>query len=486
MTYTEGLSVTVHTPDFSLTPSPASVSLNPGGSNTSAITVAALYGFTGTVALSASGLPAGVNATFLPASMILPGDSALTLTATALAVPGIYSFTVTGVSGALTHTVTVNLLVTTPDFTMSASPATVTLAAGAAGTSQITVTALNGFNGLVNLTATGMPLGVVASLAPGSVTGGGNNVLTLTTAASTVGGIYPITVKGTNGVLVRTTTVNLSVIAPLLITTASLQAGQVGIFYSQPLTATGGLMPYKWSVISGRLPRGLSLDESTGVISGTMTSLLNASFTFQVTDSTAPIPNTKAATFVLTFTNPGFAITTPSLPNGQIGSPYSQTLTTTGGTGPYTWSIIAGGPLPSPLLLNPATGVISGTPTGVSNSTLTFQVTDSNVPSQTATKVLTLTITPPGVAITTTSLPAGKVGVPYSKALSATGGTTPYTWKIISGRLPPGLNFDEALGLISGIPTAANSGSSILVRVTDSTSPSPQTATVNLLLTVNP
>ncbi|HTY92737.1 MAG TPA: putative Ig domain-containing protein, partial [Steroidobacteraceae bacterium] len=166
------------------------------------------------------------------------------------------------------------------------------------------------------------------------------------------------------------------------ITTTSLPNGQVGAAYSSTLASTGGTPPVSWSIIGGALPAGLSLNQSTGVISGTPTvSVSNSSITFQVQDSGTP-KQTKSIPLTLTIAPATLTITTASLPNGMVGSAYSTTLMATGGTTPLSWSILSGA-LPTGLSLNQSTGVISGTPTvSVSNSSITFQVQDSGSPQQ--------------------------------------------------------------------------------------------------------
>src|SRR6202035_2114582 len=136
----------------------------------------------------------------------------------------------------------------------------------------------------------------------------------------------------------------------------------------------GGTEPYTWSVVprTGSLPPGLTLS-ATGVISGTPVAGGRSDFTVQVTDSGNP-PLTATDALSITVVAP-LAVTTASLPDGIVGSPYSQTLTAAGGTEPYTWSVIPGtGSLPPGLTLS-ATGVISGTPAGVGTSRFTVQVT---------------------------------------------------------------------------------------------------------------
>lgn len=177
-------------------------------------------------------------------------------------------------------------------------------------------------------------------------------------------------------------------------------------------------------------------------------------------------------------------ISTSSLPNGQVGTAYSTTLAVTGGAAPYTWAL-TGGTLPAGLSLSASTGKISGTPTSSANaSSLSFTVSDSSIPVQTKSVSLTLTITSSTLSITTTSLPNGQVGASYSAALSATGGTTPYTWSLTAGALPGGLSLNGGTGTITGTPTGTANASSLTFKVTDSSSPA-QSLSVTLTMTVD-
>jgi hypothetical protein len=135
--------------------------------------------------------------------------------------------------------------------------------------------------------------------------------------------------------------------------------------------------------------------------------------------------------------------------------------------------------------LNSNTGAITGTPSGGGMSNFTAQVTDSETPPATATAPLSITISPAvPLRITTTSLPYGIFGTPYSAMLTAAGGVYPYTWSITSGTLPPGLGLNPSTGVISGTPTTAGT-SNFTVQVADSETP-PATASAPLSITISP
>jgi len=173
----------------------------------------------------------------------------------------------------------------------------------------------------------------------------------------------------------------ISISNPLSITTTTLAFGTTGKSYSQTLSATGGKKPYVWSISAGSLPSGLSLDSSTGVISGKPISAGTSTFTVQVKDAnnaTSTKPLSIAIYAPLT-------ISTESLPTGTAGIAYSQTLAARGSLQPYVWSTITG-TLPAGLSLNSSTGVISGTQTSAGTSTFTTQVKDAN--NSTSSRVL--------------------------------------------------------------------------------------------------
>ena len=262
------------------------------------------------------------------------------------------------------------------------------------------------------------------------------------------------------------------VIAPpaLVITTTSLPSGTQSTSYSKSLAATGGTTPYNWSITSGSLPAGLSLAATTGLISGTPTA--NGSFPITVTVKDASSPaQTTSATISFVIAPPPISITTTSLPSATQGSSYSKTLTATGGTAPFVWSITSG-TLPAGLSLNANTGSISGTPTASGSFPLSVMVKDSSAVQQLATANISFTVTAatPPLTITSSTLPSGVTNQAYTATLTATGGATPYSWSITSGSLPTGLTIATSTGVISGTPTAASTVT-VTVKVTDSSSP---------------
>ena len=166
-------------------------------------------------------------------------------------------------------------------------------------------------------------------------------------------------------------------------------------------------------------------------------------------------------------------ITTFSVPNGGVGSPYDTvTFAATGGTSPYTWNISAG-TIPTSLTFDGTAGTLSGTPTAAGTFTFTVQATDKSSPvKKNATKEFTVNIAPANtLQITTTNLPDGVVGTAYPTgiALNAVGGTGTLTWTLDAGSLPAGLSLNAVTGAISGTPTAKGNYS-FTIKVTDSNS----------------
>ena len=258
-----------------------------------------------------------------------------------------------------------------------------------------------------------------------------------------------------------TKSLSISVADPLSVTTTSLPGGTVGQAYSQSVTATGGKSPYAWSVTAGSLPPGVTLNASTGAVTGTPTSSGTFNFTVQASDSGNPVRTATKALSISVVAQ--LVVNTTSLPGGTVGQAYSQTLSASGGTPPYAWSL-ASGSLPPGLNLAASTGVVSGTPTTAGTYSFTAQVTDG---AQTATKALSIAVSPAStLSITTASLPQGRVLTGYSATLTAAGGTPPYTWSRIAGALPNGLTLSSS-GTISGTPAKPGSYT-FTVRVTDS------------------
>ncbi|HYP08848.1 MAG TPA: putative Ig domain-containing protein [Bryobacteraceae bacterium] len=247
------------------------------------------------------------------------------------------------------------------------------------------------------------------------------------------------------------------------ITTSSLSGGTVGQPYSASLAAGGGTPPYAWAVSAGSLPAGLTL-ASNGAITGTPTTAGASSFTARVTDAA-----NQSATRDLQITitaPPAPTVVTTSLSGGTVGQGYSASLSATGGTPPYSWSVSAGS-LPAGLTLA-SNGSISGTPTTAGTSTFTARVTDAANQSATRSLQIAIAAAPTPPTVVTTSLPNATVGVEFAQTLSATGGRAPYSWSVASGAIPPGLSLDPA-GRLAGVPSNAGSYS-FTIRVTDADS----------------
>ena len=211
------LAPTATSPTFTLSASPASVSIVQGGSGASTITTSALGGFDSAVTLTASGQPAGVTLSLSATSIAAPGSgtSTLTIAVASTTAAGTYTITITGTGGGVTQTATVSLTVTGPTvgaFTIAVSPTSGSLARGQSGFAVVTIAVSGGFDSAVALSATGVPTGVTGIFSPTSITGSGTSHFTLTVSRTAPTGTFPITITGTGGGITHTTILTFGVV----------------------------------------------------------------------------------------------------------------------------------------------------------------------------------------------------------------------------------------------------------------------------------
>ncbi len=389
--------------DFTLNSSINYEAVNTGSSITSTITVAALNGFSGTVGFSVTGLPAGATGTFVPSSVIGSGTSTLTITTLSATLLGNYTVTVTATSGSLVHTADITLEVNAPpDFTLTASPATQSVAQGSGTTYTPTVAALNGFSGAVALTVSGLPAGATASFNPASIAGSGTSTLTVSTAATTPGGSFTLTITGTSGTLVHTTTTTLVVIAVPDFTLSSSPASQSVIqgastSYTQTVAAVNGFTGAVALSVSG-LPTGATGTFNPTCVTGAGTSTLTIQtaattptgpFTLTITGTSGTLThNATASLTVLSASGPTLMSIAVTPANTSIAAGATQQFTATGTysdsstqnlTSSVTWSSSAAAT---------ATISASGLATGAGAGSTTIKATSGTISGST-----TLTVT---------------------------------------------------------------------------------------------
>jgi uncharacterized membrane protein len=266
-------------PGVSLSPVSTSLTLVAGSSVATAIGVAGSHGFTGNVALAVSGLPAGVTATFTPASAAVGGNSTLKLAAAASTVASSVNLTLMGSSGSVTGTAAIALKVTpAPGFTLTAAPSALTEAAGASATTTISVAGTGGFTGTVALAVSGLPAGVTATFTPASAAVGGTSTLKVTAASSAPVFSGNFTLTGSSGSLTGTAPVALSVTpAPgfTLTATPSSMAVMAGSSATTSISVagTGGFTGTVALAVSG-LPAGVTATFTPASAAGGGTSTL--------------------------------------------------------------------------------------------------------------------------------------------------------------------------------------------------------------------
>jgi Putative Ig domain len=393
-----------------------------------------------TWSISSGSLPAGlfINGSIISGTPTLAGTSTFFLTVIdARQASNTRSLTIT--IGGSTGPGPITITTTSP------------LPSATAGVAYTTSFAASGGTAPYRWTATGLPAGLTLD-----TTG-------ILSGTPTAAGTFNLSVQVTDSAqAVKSGSFSLTVVAaPVSITTVSpLFTGTVGVPYAQTFTATGGTKPYTWSLTGNA--GGLTLDATSGVLSGTPQTAGTFSFTVQVTDSARGFASQG---FSVVVNPPSLSITLAGQPvAGTVGVPYNQKLpvVANGGTAPITWSLAAGS-VPG-LSFEASTLTLSGTPTAAGNFDLTVQANDAA--GLNARRVVTITIAPGALSITTSrQLPDVTLNGTYQQAFTATGGLPPYTWSATG--LPAGLTLNNSTGILSGTATAAGNFG-IAVTVTDS------------------
>jgi hypothetical protein len=258
------------TNDFSISASPTSITIAQNAQGTVTVSTAVTSGSAETVALTVSGVPSGATATFSPTSVTAGGSSTLTISA-GTAGAGTYTLTVKG-TGTTSHSTNVTLTVTgtiTNDFSISASPGSLSLTQGTNGTSTISTAITSGSAETVALTVSGVPSGATATLSPTSVTAGSSSTLTVSTGTAAAGS-YTLTVTGT-GTTTHSATVALTLSA-----------------------ATGG-------VVNGGFEAGTLSGWTSSGTTSVVTTAHSGSYAAEVGSSTTP---TSTSSLTQTFTVP--------------------------------------------------------------------------------------------------------------------------------------------------------------------------------------
>ncbi len=349
-----------------------------------------------------------------------------------------------------------------PVFSVTLPAATGTVG-DAYNTGGIAVSVSGGNAPYSSFSATGLPTGLSISSAgviSGTPTSAGNATVVITATDS----------SGGNGSFTGTAAGSISIAAPsIAINPATLSNAAIGAPYIATLSSTGGLVPVTFAVAAGSLPPGLTM-ATDGTISGTPTGGGTYNFTVTATDSaTATGPYTGARAYALTVDAATIALSPSAgaLPGGTTGLTYSQSFSTSGGTGPYNYAVT--GTLPAGLTLSNA-GVLAGTPTAGGTFNFTVSATDSSTGSgpYTSSQAYSMTIAASTIAVAPSTLPTAAIGEAFSETITASGGIAPYSYSVTSGTLPAGLTLSTA-GVIAGTPTAGGTFN-FTVSATDSAS----------------
>jgi hypothetical protein len=302
------------------------------------------------------------------------------------------------------------------------------------------------------IVSSSLPEGVTFDPVAGAVLGVPSKVETGLVTLSAYDAAWPANIA--------TATLTLTIAPPpLVISIPQAPTGQVGVGYQLSPTVSGVLGSASWSIGSGVLPSGLTLDPSTGSIAGSPDSWGTTTATLQVQDSWR-IDRVASQPVTIAVAPAALQILTASL--GAVGylQPYQSQLAASGGSGSTTWSV-SGGALPAGVTLD-ATGSVSGVPSTIGTFLVTVSAADANWPDNRSQASLAFTVSAPALAVTVSSPSSAQVGVAYQGLATAIGLVGTGSWSLASGALPPGVSLNAATGSFSGVPSAAGTFTAVI------------------------
>ena len=399
-TVTGTTTLTVTALDFTLSASPASLTVATGNQGTSTLTTTVSGGFNNAITLSATGAPTGTTVSFSPNPIAAPGAGTSTMTiavGTSTAV-GTYTITVTGSGGGVQHTTTVTLtVVAVPDFALTASSASVTVVVGNQGNSTLTTTVSGGFNSAITLSAAGVPTGTTVNFSPNPIAapGAGTSTMTIAVGTSTAAGTYPITVTGTGGGVQHTATITLTVTNPLVSIAVTAPTLTIAQTTSVQFTATGTYADHTTQNITTSVTWNSS-NTSIATISNSqgtqgLATSLNTAGTTQITATLGSVTSPPVTLTVTSATLVSIAVT-PT--NPQIVYQTQQQFTATGTFSDSTTQDITNSVTWASSDTTKITITVSGLATGVNTTTsaVTISATKNSITGST-----TATVIPPSV-----------------------------------------------------------------------------------------
>ncbi|WP_422403825.1 putative Ig domain-containing protein [Pseudomonas sp. GZD-209] len=312
---------------------------------------------------------------------------------------------------------------------------------------------------------------VASAAAHGTATASGTSITYTPVAGYSGADSFTYTATNATGTSAPAT-VSVTVSPPILaITPTSLPAATAGNAYNQTLSSSNGTAPYTYALSSGALPPSMTLS-GAGVLSGSPSANGNFSFDIRSTDQYGA---TGTRSYTVNVAAPTISVAPVSLSNGSYGVPYSQSISASGGSAPYSYAVSAGS-LPSGMTLSPS-GLVTGTPSATGTYNFTLTATDANTFS--GQRAYTLVIAAPTLSLSPASLPVGNAGSSYSQTFATSGGIAPYSYTLSSGALPSGLSLSSS-GTLSGVPTVSGSFN-FTVQSSDANS---QVATRSYTLTI--